>query len=227
MKKRKKLIIVLCIVIPTIIQASLIAFFVFNEPPFEIYSDYVVNGVQSYEIKGKISKIDDDLYSKEYISEQSNLLLNENYLFFLPNETSCNSSELFVFAQKRTSFNDDGKDHSLVHELYVSFLFDDYINYQAARTSLLNMRYGIGAYPQLTNNLFNYQALVFFYNYQSRFTYTIFDDSKLAIVFVSFEAINYKSNIVFDMKYFPSKNIKNSDFPKEKIGFGKSFNCYN
>ena len=170
--------------------------------------------IESGEIKGEpytISKAD---YSISYVSNMTNNELDEyKDLYFLPGTARADALSFFIFFQAKKMI-----DTSLTFKAKEIYLKANYANdndYQNDKKIVIDKEYCKYRKPLFSNNLFVLPSLLFVYNHDSEFTYILFDDAEKSIIFISFAAINYCTNIVFDSKYVPTKRLCDSDLSKK------------
>lgn len=165
------------------------------------------------------SDIGNSDYSKENITHTMWDL--ESITYFLPDDNNFQKASSYIFNEKRRSFDVASK---IVYELY--FHFEYFSSYECDEIwhETGELTYGNHGKPTCVEDLFEFPAIVFSYNYGTCFQYAL-RTSDCSIAFIAFDSIESANNLVFDESYRPSKTLYESSFPNTLIGKDGSYSC--
>ena len=213
--KKRKVKIVFLIAIPASLSCAFLVycfvifiqqFYLIQLNPLSLEYDF--NG-RCGTIDGTIHELSYEKYNNDF-SDLTEICNGRGKIF--PKTINHGNLSGFLFSERHTS------DAGIMHrsELYLQWVLEsqDFFDEEIERLlSISNQNKNI----IFTNNLFPLPAYVTEYNDEGGFEYVLLDESNFSLNYIFLKGVGSYSEIVFDDNYAPHLELKESDFPKNKI----------
>ena len=174
-----------------------------------VFADFNLKYEKTTTITGEVKSISLNDYNK--LSPTFCTICNNRGLVF-PNTISDGNVSYFCFSE---FFYADGRNIYRT-ELYCNWkffdqkLFDNEIN-------RLDKLFNNDKTTVYCEDLFSMPSYITEYNYKASFEYAIVDKENLSIHYIYLKGIESLDQIVFDEFLIPTKNLKDTSFPKDDI----------
>lgn len=224
MVQKRKLVITLIISLWVIIAVLLFVWSEYNKSQCKantlMFDFGLTERLGDEYVKGTPEPLSPEDYNKAKITET--FWGFESITDFLPDEGNFVNATIFTFNEIRHSID---AIQTYVYELCLECEYETSQDcdevWMLLQESTVGQR---GLKPQLVDDLFVFPSLVFVYNSSTTFEYCLKTGNR-SIAYISFSAIESKTNLVFDSDYQPSRTLFESSFPKNLIVSDGSFRC--
>lgn len=221
--KKRKVKIAFLIAIPASLSCALLVycFIVFIQQFYLIQLnplslEYYFNG-KCGTIDGTIHELSYDEYNNDF-SDLTEICNHRGKIF--PKTINHGNISGFLFSERHTS------DAGIMYrsELYLQWTLESHDFFDEEIERLLSISSN-NKNVVFTNDLFPLPAYVTEYNEEGGFEYVLLDKSNLTLNYIFLKGVGSYSEIVFNDNYAPHLELKESDFPKNKI-YHNSYSIY-